>query len=254
MIKFFRNIRQKMLTENKFSKYLIYALGEIILVVIGILIALQINNWNQDRIEHKETKVLLSNLKLDIVANISKLKEQQNGLRQRKEWADFVLKSLKEQRVADSAMFITAITRVGWIIDYSQSFPTYNEIVSSGKLSYIKSESLKKALANYQTQVEDYWQIISSYNLGLKETERLAIGHLNGMPEGSNVENLNHAILNKEVRFNLSSIAEDTEFYKSVKHISFYTSVNIDYISSIIITKAEELENLIIYELKTYGE
>jgi len=47
MIKFFRKIRQKMLTENKFSKYLIYAIGEIVLVVIGILIALAINDWNE---------------------------------------------------------------------------------------------------------------------------------------------------------------------------------------------------------------
>jgi hypothetical protein len=254
MIKFFRKIRQKLLTENKFSKYLIYAFGEIILVVIGILIALQINNWNQGRIEHKETKVLLSNLKLDVIANISKLKEQQNGLRHRKEWADFILKSLDEQKITDSTMFITAITRVGWIIDYSQTFPTYNEIVSSGKLSYFESESLKKALANYQTQVEDYWQIVSSYNISLKETERLSIGHLNGMPEGSNLENLNPTILNKGVSFNLNRIAEDTEFLKSVKHISFYTSVNIDYISSILITNAEELKNLIVDELKPYGQ
>jgi len=47
MIKFFKKIRQQLLTENKLSKYLIYAIGEIILVVIGILIALQINNWNK---------------------------------------------------------------------------------------------------------------------------------------------------------------------------------------------------------------
>jgi sensor domain CHASE-containing protein len=46
MIKFFRRIRQQLLSENKFSKYLLYAIGEIILVVIGILIALQINNNN----------------------------------------------------------------------------------------------------------------------------------------------------------------------------------------------------------------
>ena len=48
MIKFFRKIRQRLLTENKFSKYLLYAFGEILLVVIGILIALQINNWNEE--------------------------------------------------------------------------------------------------------------------------------------------------------------------------------------------------------------
>jgi len=49
MIKFFRNIRQHMIKENKVSKYLLYAIGEIVLVVIGILIALQVNNWNESR-------------------------------------------------------------------------------------------------------------------------------------------------------------------------------------------------------------
>lgn len=49
MIQFFRNIRQKLLSDNKFSKYLAYAIGEIVLVVIGILIALSINNWNENR-------------------------------------------------------------------------------------------------------------------------------------------------------------------------------------------------------------
>lgn len=49
MIKFFRTIRQNLLSEGKTGKYLKYAIGEIILVVIGILIALQINNWNEER-------------------------------------------------------------------------------------------------------------------------------------------------------------------------------------------------------------
>ena len=75
MIKFFRKIRQKLLTENKFSKYLIYAIGEIVLVVIGILIALQINNWNQSRIntqkEINHLKNILKNLNDDLVYKIS---------------------------------------------------------------------------------------------------------------------------------------------------------------------------------------
>ena len=60
MIKFFRRIRQRLLSENKFTKYLIYAIGEIILVVIGILIALQINNLND---ESKLKRTLISDLK-----------------------------------------------------------------------------------------------------------------------------------------------------------------------------------------------
>ena len=72
MIKFFRKIRQKLLAENKFNRYLIYAIGEIILVVIGILIALQINNWNEwskDRVKEKEVLVnLAENFELNIEA------------------------------------------------------------------------------------------------------------------------------------------------------------------------------------------
>ncbi|PKA99793.1 hypothetical protein B0O79_3514 [Flavobacteriaceae bacterium MAR_2009_75] len=47
MIKFFRHIRKRLLSENKFRKYLLYAIGEIVLVMIGILLALQVNNWNE---------------------------------------------------------------------------------------------------------------------------------------------------------------------------------------------------------------
>ena len=60
MIKFFRRVRQQLLSENKFSKYLIYAIGEIVLVVIGILIALQINNYNENLKLDKERQSLIS--------------------------------------------------------------------------------------------------------------------------------------------------------------------------------------------------
>ncbi|MCK0157755.1 DUF6090 family protein [Cellulophaga sp. F20128] len=65
MINFFSRIRQKLLTENKLSKYLIYAIGEIILVVIGILIALSINNWNQKQIEKKQIRNIYTRIVQD---------------------------------------------------------------------------------------------------------------------------------------------------------------------------------------------
>lgn len=66
MIKLFRNIRKNLLIEDKTSKYLKYAIGEIVLVVIGILIALQINNWNQNRIENEALRGYLKNIKSNI--------------------------------------------------------------------------------------------------------------------------------------------------------------------------------------------
>jgi len=72
MIKFFRKIRKKMLIENKFSKYLLYAIGEIVLVVIGILIALQINNWNaKQKIEKEEIGILYN-----LLESLNSAKEQ----------------------------------------------------------------------------------------------------------------------------------------------------------------------------------
>ena len=69
MIKFFRKIRQQLLVENKTGKYLSYAIGEIVLVVIGILIALQINDWNQHRLNKIEKREILSRLHIEFKAN-----------------------------------------------------------------------------------------------------------------------------------------------------------------------------------------
>lgn len=69
MIKFFRHIRQRLLRESKFSKYLLYAVGEILLVVIGILIALQINNWNEGRKERKTERIVLEDLRDNLGRN-----------------------------------------------------------------------------------------------------------------------------------------------------------------------------------------
>jgi hypothetical protein len=73
MIKFFRKIRQKMLTEKKFNKYLIYAIGEIVLVVVGILIALQINGWNERRKDRVQEIVVLQEIAKTLEVNIELL-------------------------------------------------------------------------------------------------------------------------------------------------------------------------------------
>jgi len=73
MIKFFRNIRQHMIKENKVTKYLLYAIGEIVLVVIGILIALQVNQWNQNRNERKRELGYLKEIKTNLVSDSTNL-------------------------------------------------------------------------------------------------------------------------------------------------------------------------------------
>ncbi len=75
MLKFFRKIRKKLIEQENVRKYLLYAVGEILLVVIGILIALQVNNWNNDRKEAAVTQSRLENIRDELTENISLAKE-----------------------------------------------------------------------------------------------------------------------------------------------------------------------------------
>ena len=75
MIKFFRKIRQNLLMENKTGKYLKYAVGEIVLVVIGILIALQISNLNQEKKDRDYEIKMLSEIEKGLRLDLSNLQE-----------------------------------------------------------------------------------------------------------------------------------------------------------------------------------
>ena len=67
MLRFFRQIRKKLMEQNKIRTYLLYAVGEILLVVIGILIALQINNWNEQRKEKQQEEIYLESLHQEMI-------------------------------------------------------------------------------------------------------------------------------------------------------------------------------------------
>ncbi|WP_411768405.1 DUF6090 family protein [Winogradskyella sp. A3E31] len=75
MIKFFRQIRQSLIMKNQTEKYFKYAIGEIILVVIGILIALQVNNWNERRVTKIELDKILVDIKYDLEDDLKKVEE-----------------------------------------------------------------------------------------------------------------------------------------------------------------------------------
>ena len=75
MLRLFRNIRQRLLTDNKFGKYLLYAVGEILLVVIGILIALQVDNWNEKRKLRAVQQELLEDLRDDLIESREELEK-----------------------------------------------------------------------------------------------------------------------------------------------------------------------------------
>jgi hypothetical protein len=156
MIKFFRKIRQKLLTENKFSKYLIYAIGEIVLVVIGILIALQINNWNEERKQTIEEIETLKNIKSDFENTIIEF-EENNNFRKRiisttKVFYDLIHIEQNDysNRQLDSLMADLFINPT-----YNGQSETLNILFNSGKINIISNDSIKNALVLWPQQVED---------------------------------------------------------------------------------------------------
>ena len=146
MIKFFRKIRQKLIVENRFNKYLLYAFGEIILVVIGILIALQINNWNEGRKERSREVNYLKNLKSDLVSEIDN-NEQFANYRYEKAKACTVLLNTEAPKTIEDVQEYTDIYEKVFIWNtYLPNNNTFKELLSSGNLSLIENDSIKNAL------------------------------------------------------------------------------------------------------------
>ncbi|PWH82678.1 hypothetical protein DIS18_10605 [Algibacter marinivivus] len=154
MIKFFRKIRQKMLTENKFSKYFLYAIGEIILVVIGILIALQVNNQNQV----KNEKQALINYLDKIAKNVeSDLKVSELMIKTRTEQSQLCAnatelisnKKWNDQKTITSAVFVMIIEQP---LNYNRS--GFESLKNSGYLQHLDNPKVEELIYNYYNAVD----------------------------------------------------------------------------------------------------
>jgi len=146
MIKFFRKIRQKLLSENKLNKYLVYAIGEIVLVVIGILIALQINNVNEERKDRDREVNYLRNLKADLNSEIQN-NQYFATYRFEKARACASLLNGKEPITINEVENYTDTYETVFVWNqYVPNNNTFKELLSSGNLSLIKNNSIKNKL------------------------------------------------------------------------------------------------------------
>jgi len=150
MIKLFRNIRQKLLAEGKTTNYLKYAIGEIVLVVIGILIALSINNWNEARKNHIEEIALLNQLKSEFKSNLKQLDEK-IAIRNEMITASFNLLHYMDnpaQQNTDSVIKYMVPIMLVPTFD-----PVINDIMSSGRIALLKNAKLKELLSRWTSEI-----------------------------------------------------------------------------------------------------
>jgi hypothetical protein len=162
MIKFFRKIRQRLLAENKISKYLIYAIGEIILVVIGILIALQINNWNEQRKQDAQIAKYAKSFVIDLEKDIAMMDTINNTAKQISIRIDSLANYIRNSKIEEiSNLDFICLTWVRLYRPYSWNRATLEEIKNSGSLRLINNEDISKRIIKYDSQSrhmdEDYY-------------------------------------------------------------------------------------------------
>jgi len=169
-----------MLSENKYSKYLIYAIGEIVLVVIGILIALQLNNCNKKRYNAISEQVILNDLNTEIKTNIAALEniihEHTKSLDAAIEVKTIIKDSLKLNTMSmeDLASILTTMN-FNWT--YDPKLGILNSTINSGKMDLIQNKEIRYLLSSIQESIIDanesthligkiraeyYWPIIAS--------------------------------------------------------------------------------------------
>jgi hypothetical protein len=164
MIKFFRKSRKKLLSVNKIGNYLLYAVGEISLIVVGIILALWLNNWNKDKDNRETEQVLLQGLKTEFVYNLEKIKEVKDGIKEIKNANDILLRhtglpvdSLFGLNI-DSLVGITTLFAVLVPSDHALSDAQY-----SGKLDLIQNGNLRIELFQWTSEVNELKSMLKSY-------------------------------------------------------------------------------------------
>ena len=154
MIPFFRKIRYRLAKDNQFLNYSRYAIGEIVLVVIGILIALQINNWNENRKIKQQETTYYCKLAEDLASDISNIDNTILSLNNRQETARRLLMNLLIIQ-EDKEVLIRDFTTTFRSFKFTPTKAAIQDITSSGKLENLKNEELKNRILNHYIQ-QDY--------------------------------------------------------------------------------------------------
>jgi hypothetical protein len=258
MIKFFRKIRQNMIKENRTSKYLLYAIGEIVLVVIGILIALQLNTLKEDNITKKTERVVLSNIleeiqldTLDVGFNLT-----YHQLSLANEGKLLKLLSSKSNAAVDSIDYAAAL---GYPLISALNKATYNAL-SNNNPDLISNQNLKKLIyrhydffytalleaENKSNSFKIYDKLLPFFQknfrvINSKSTFNLAIGN------SSDYFNDNYK-RNKLYPKNIDRLKENDEFKVALSEVIFLRRILISVYEEVL-SRIKELEREINKEL-----
>jgi hypothetical protein len=151
MIKFFRKIRHRLLSENKFNKYLLFAVGEITLVMIGILLALQVNNWNEQRKQNQEIENILLKIYSELQIGLNALGDDMLTLQNGYQSTYKISEAIQNNHPFDNSMILDF-----WHIkrdEYNLARQTGYEKLKSFGIDKLKNQKLENHLQGIYEQI-----------------------------------------------------------------------------------------------------
>ena len=164
MIKFFIKIRHQLLSKNIGSNYLLYAIGEIVLVVIGILIALQVNNWNINRNNNKQEVILLNDLKHEYLRKSDELNKKIYLRNILINSSTRILQMIQEGKFnvpRDTLEKLISNIFINPTFDASNSVT--EELINSGKLYIIQNRNLRRYITEWNSQFGKLEEVEDNY-------------------------------------------------------------------------------------------
>jgi hypothetical protein len=239
MIKLFRRVRQRLLTENKFSRYLLYGIGEVLLVVIGILIAVQINAWHGNRTLKINEANILSQLNIDLRENYKELSGIHEDMEASNVYGKNILNHLQHKNeVTDSLRY--------WVEGFSSEYifnnanTTYknlenssNNIISNDSLRLRITLMYEREFANvHRREVMLYTEYLSNYKKELLENFKT-----------SPVMNqwLDEATLEVNTPINLEDLKQNESYKNTLVELYNFRALRLKWLKESIL----DLENLI---------
>jgi len=162
MIKFFRKIRYNLMEKNKTGKYFKYAIGEIVLVVIGILIALSINNWNTSRINNDLEIFYIQGIIRDIETDVVKLNYNISLDSQKVASGNYLLNHFKNPTLKKDSIILFHFANLLPATYYQQNNIVFEDIKFSGRLNIISNNSLRNNIQRYYSHSEQITEVLEA--------------------------------------------------------------------------------------------
>lgn len=159
MINFFRNFRRQFANDNKPLQYLRYALGEIVLVVIGILIALQINDWNDVRKRREKELSYLERLKEEFEANLAQTEANLVMSNTYLELTETALKVFSNETIVTVDTLAVAVEWASYGSPSNIKDNVWQDLVSSGNSDLISNSQLRFEISEYFNWMELHWDL-----------------------------------------------------------------------------------------------